>query len=92
MVQFCTKVYVPVSLWDTRSGRATGKTKTALSVNAYLNKICVAIHSAYRELSVKQDTVSALEIKNAFQGIASEQDEQDEQAQLAIEWRIQIGA
>ncbi len=74
MVQFSAKVYVPVSLWDTKSGRAIGKSKVALSINASLNKICVGIHSAYRELSVRNDKVSALEVKNAFQGIASEQD------------------
>jgi site-specific recombinase XerD len=74
MVQFSAKVSVLVSLWDTKSGRATGKSKTALSVNASLNKICVAVHSAYRDLLAKQEDVSAVEIKNAFQGIASEQD------------------
>lgn len=74
MVQFSAKVYVPVSLWDTKSGRAIGKSKTALSVNTSLNKISVAIHSAYRELSLKKENVSALEVKNAFQGIASQQD------------------
>ncbi|MFR0679227.1 site-specific integrase [Dysgonomonas mossii] len=74
MVQFSAKVYAPVSLWDTTSGRAIGKSKTALSINASLDRTCVAIHSAYRELSLKNNNVSALEVKNAFQGIASEQD------------------
>ncbi|MDR2036364.1 MAG: site-specific integrase [Bacteroidales bacterium] len=74
MVQFSAKVSIPVSLWDTKSGRATGKSKTALSINASLNKICVAVHSAYRDLSVKKENVSAGEVKNAFQGIASKQD------------------
>lgn len=74
MVQFSAKVYVPISLWDTKSGRAIGKSKIALSINATLDKICVAIHSAYRELSQKKSDISALEVKNAFQGIASEQD------------------
>lgn len=74
MVQFSAKVSISVSLWDTKSGRATGKTKTALSVNASLNKISVAIHSAYKELSFHKDNVLALDVKNAFQGIASEQD------------------
>ncbi len=74
MVQFSGKVSVPVSLWDTKSGRAIGKSKTALSVNASLNKICVAVHSAYRDLSVKKENVSAGDVKKAFQGIASEQD------------------
>lgn len=74
MVQFSAKVSILVSLWDTKSGRAIGKSKTALSINASLNKICVAIHSAYRDLSVKKENVSAGEVKNAFQGIAFEQD------------------
>jgi len=74
MVQFSAKVSVPVSLWDTKSGRAIGKSKTALSVNASLNKICVAIHSAYRDLLAKKENVSAGDVKSAFQGIASEQD------------------
>jgi integrase len=74
MVQFSAKVSVPVSFWDTTSGRAIGKSKTALSVNASLNKICVAIHSAYRNLLAKEENVSATDVKNAFQGIASEQD------------------
>ena len=74
MVQFSAKVSILVSLWDTKSGRAIGKSKAALSINASLNKICVAIHSAHRDLSVKKENVSAQDVKNAFQGIASEQD------------------
>lgn len=74
MVQFSAKVSVPISLWDTKSGRAFGKSKIALAINTSLNKISVAIHSAYKELLVKKENVSALEVKNAFQGIASEQD------------------
>ncbi|GHU54654.1 tyrosine recombinase [Bacteroidia bacterium] len=74
MVQFSAKVSAPVSLWDTQSGRATGKSKTALSINASLDKICVAIHSAYKDLLVKKENVSAGEVKSAFQGIASQQD------------------
>ncbi len=74
MVQFSAKVSVPVSLWDTPSGRATGKSKTATSVNAVLDKLCVAIHCAYRDLLAKKENVSAVEVKNAFQGIASQQD------------------
>jgi site-specific recombinase XerD len=74
MVQFSAKVSVPVSLWDTASGRAIGKNKTALAVNASLNAICVAVHAAHRELSAKKENISALDVKNAFQGIASRQD------------------
>ena len=74
MVQFSAKVNVPVSLWDTKAGRAIGKSKTALSINASLDKICVAIHSAYKELSSRKENISVQDVKNAFQGIASRQD------------------
>ncbi|MDR2919560.1 MAG: site-specific integrase, partial [Tannerella sp.] len=57
MVQFSAKVSVPISLWDITSGRATGKSKTALSINASLNKICVSVHSAYRNLLAKKEKV-----------------------------------
>lgn len=72
MVQFSAKVSVPVSLWNTKSGRASGKSKTALSINASLNRVCVAVHSAYRDLLAKKENISAPDVKNAFQGIASE--------------------
>ncbi|MDR2883081.1 MAG: phage integrase SAM-like domain-containing protein [Alistipes sp.] len=74
MAQFSARVNVPVSLWDTSSGRAVGKSKMAVAVNASLNRICVAIHSAHRELSARQNGVSATEVKRAFQGIALRQD------------------
>lgn len=74
MVQFSAKVSVPLSLWDTKSGRAIGKSKCALGVNGELDKMCVAIHSAYKELLDKKEDVSASEVKNAFQGISSEQE------------------
>lgn len=74
MVQFSAKVYIQEKLWDVKSGRAKGKSKAALNANAELDKLCVAIHSAYKDLQLKSDNVLAIDVKNAFQGIASEQD------------------
>lgn len=74
MVQFSAKVYIREKLWDVKSGRAKGKSKAALNANAELDKLCVAIHSAYKDLQLKSDNVLAVDVKNAFQGIASEQD------------------
>jgi Site-specific recombinase XerD len=74
MVQFCSKVNVPESLWDTKSGRALGKTKVASAVNLSLDKICVQINTAYKQLRLLNDNISAEDIKNAFQGIASHKD------------------
>lgn len=74
MVQFSAKVNVTEKLWDVKSGRAKGKSRAATNVNAELDNLCVAIHSAYKELQLKSDNVLALDVKNAFQGIATEQD------------------
>lgn len=74
MVQFSAKVNVSEKLWDVKSGRAKGKSKAATNVNAELDNLCIAIHSAYKELQLKSDNVLALDVKNAFQGIATEQD------------------
>ena len=74
MVQFSAKVYLQEKLWDVKSGRAKGKSKAALNTNAELDKLCVTIHSAYKDLQLKSDNVLAVDVKNAFQGIASEQD------------------
>jgi len=85
-VQFSTKASVPLSLWDTPSGRARGKSKTAVELNRKLDKINVAINAHYRELLQElgqqghgqqdgqwQEAVTAQQVKNAFQGIASGQ-------------------
>lgn len=74
MVQFSAKVYVQEKLWDIQSGRAKGKSKAAVNANTELDKLCVAIHSAYKDLKLKNDNVLAVDVKNTFQGIASEQD------------------
>lgn len=74
MVQFSAKVYVQEKLWDIQSGRAKGKSRAAVNANAELDKLCVAIHSAYKDLQLKNDNILAVDVKNSFQGIASEQD------------------
>ena len=73
MVQFSTKTHSPLKLWDTKSGRALGKSKIATELNRSLDKINVSVNSHYKELLTKKDEITALELKNSFQGIASEQ-------------------
>ena len=69
MVQFSTKVYAIPELWDVKSGRAVGKSKPATAVNRELDRISVDIRSACKDLLAKKENVSAMEVKNAFQGI-----------------------
>lgn len=74
VVQFSTKTSVPLSLWDTPSGRAKGKSKIATDLNSKLDKINVAINSRYKELLQVKESVTAEQVKSAFQGIAAEQE------------------
>lgn len=74
MVQFSTKVYVVPNLWDVKSGRAVGKSKPATATNKELDRISLDIHSAYKDLLTKKENISAVDVKNAFQGISSEQE------------------
>ena len=74
VVQFSAKVTAKASLWDIVSGRVTGKSKHATEVNAMLDKMGVAINTSYRKLQEEKNTITASEVKNAFQGIASQQE------------------
>lgn len=75
MAQFSTKLVVSVSLWDTRANRVSGKSKQAVEINRALDKISLSVNKQYSRLvSLKGNTVSATEVKNTFQGIASTQE------------------
>ena len=74
MVQFSAKMNVSVSLWDTPSGRANGKSKLATELNRTLDKINVSINAHHKEILENKGQVTAEQVKNAFQGIATEQE------------------
>ena len=74
VVQFSAKLTAKASLWDIVSGRVTGKSKHATEINATLDKINVAINTSYRKLQEIKNTITASEVKNTFQGIASGQE------------------
>jgi site-specific recombinase XerD len=70
---FNAREKIPVSLWDTRSGRASGKSREATRLNRKLNDMNIAIHARYRELLQTGKAVTAGQLKVAFQGIATNQ-------------------
>jgi len=74
MAQFSLKLEADVGLWDSKAGRMQGKGKLALDVNRQINKINLLIHSRYKEIKENQGSVTALQVKNAIQGIAVAQD------------------
>ena len=74
VAQFSAKVTAKATLWDIVSGRVTGKSKHATEVNATLDKMNVAINTSYHKLQEQKTVITASDVKNAFQGIASEQE------------------
>jgi hypothetical protein len=70
---FSAREKISVSLWDTRSGRASGKSHEAIRLNRKLDAMNVTIHARYRELLQIGKTVTAGQLKVAFQGIATNQ-------------------
>lgn len=73
ITQFSSRLSVSENLWNVKSGRAIGKSRVAVELNRYINKINLLIHSHYREILQRTEKVTAIEVKNAFQGIATTQ-------------------
>ncbi|MDR1561479.1 MAG: site-specific integrase, partial [Dysgonamonadaceae bacterium] len=71
IAQFGSKLKVEERLWNVKAGRAVGKSHAATELNKALNKINTLIYKHYDEILKRTGTVSATEVKNAFQGIAS---------------------
>jgi hypothetical protein len=74
MVQFSCKSEANPDLWDTRAGRMKGKSRHARIVNSEIDKINVLLNSKYREIILIKGQASAIDVKNAYQGIASAQE------------------
>lgn len=73
MAQFSAKLEADVSRWNAKAGRMDGKRHHALDVNRKIDKINLSINRHYKELVQNKGRITAEEVKNAFQGIASVQ-------------------
>jgi hypothetical protein len=73
IAQFSSKLKAPERLWNVKAGRATGKSHVATELNRDINTINTLIHFHYSKILKRTGKVMALEVKNAFQGIASTQ-------------------
>jgi integrase len=69
---FSAKLTVPADLWA--SGRAKGKSKTAMEINRKLDELRASALSHWRELSAVRENVTAEEVKNLLLGMASGQE------------------
>jgi len=72
-VQFGAKVEISPKLWDTKTGKAVGKTQEVIELNGILESIKATMTKIYRELQEKETTVNAERIKNIFFGIEIQQ-------------------
>lgn len=73
IAQFATKLKVEEHLWHVKSGRATGKSRVSVELNREINKINLLIHSHYKDILERTGAVTAIQVKIAFQGIATAQ-------------------
>ena len=72
VAQFSCKIDVNPNLWNATSQRCTGKSKEAVSINREIESLLLLVRSHFDELNGASQTVSASEVKNAFQGISTQ--------------------
>ena len=72
-IQFGAKTEVSPKLWDTKSGKAVGKTQEVIEINGILESIRATMTKIYRELQERETTVTPERIKNIFFGVEIQQ-------------------
>lgn len=63
IVQFCLKMSVPPELWDSKAGKAMGKSEKAKDINRQLEQIRVTINNRYQEIIQAGGGVTAEQVK-----------------------------
>src|ERR1035437_1405646 len=74
VAQFSTKTDIDSTLWDTKTGRAIGKSNQSILVNRAIDRLTKEINKFYTEMVDKQGYVTAELVKNALYGIGRKQD------------------
>lgn len=68
MAQFSSKLSCTPHLWNPRESRLNGKSKEAVEINAKIDKLLLAINSAFDSLLERKIDFDATAVKEAFQG------------------------
>ena len=68
MAQFSSKLSCTPELWNPRESRLNGKSKEAVEINAKIDKLLLAINSAFDSLLERKIDFDAKAVKEAFQG------------------------
>ena len=59
MVQFSCKIACSPQLWDSRKSRLVGKSAEAVSVNAELDRLQLAVHRSFEHLQSRKGEIVA---------------------------------
>lgn len=73
MSQFSCKLSCTPSLWNPRESRLNGKSREAITSNAKLDKLLLAVNGAYDALIQRKQPFTAEDVKNQFQGSVNTQ-------------------
>ena len=68
-IQFGAKTEVNPKIWDTKSGKAVGKTQEVIDVNGILESIKATMTKFYRDLQEQETSITPERIKNIFFGV-----------------------
>ena len=68
MAQFSCKLSCKPELWNPRESRLNGKSKEAVETNERIEKLLLAINSAFDSLVARQVDFTASDVKEMFQG------------------------
>lgn len=68
MAQFSCKISCTPDLWNPRESRLNGKSKEAVEVNAKIDKLLLAVNTAFDNLVERKVDFEATDVKDLFQG------------------------
>ena len=73
MVQFSCKLSCTPGLWNARESRLNGKSREAVETNEKIERLLLAVHSAFNSLMERKKDFDAAAVRDMFQGNAGMQ-------------------
>jgi site-specific recombinase XerD len=70
IVQFSTKLEINPEYWNTRLGKANGRSVEVQKINSLLDEIKASVHRIYHEQQRRDSFVTAEKVKNEFLGLS----------------------
>lgn len=67
-VQFSSKLEIEADKWDSKQGKAMGRSAMAIELNNTLENIKMSILKSYRELEQRESYITAEKLRNVFLG------------------------